>query len=176
MKKVNLHKLVFMALCCSLGMSVKKVINPFANVITDSLHIPGGISTGFSLMFIVIAAELLKLRGCGTMMGAVQGALALFTGRVGSMGALSFVGYLVPGMAVDAMFYALKGPRFSGEERMAFANAASSLAASLTANVIVFRLWGAALLLYLGVSAISGLIFGLLGSKIVKRIASAVKF
>ena len=51
-----------MAFCCVLGLVTKKLINPMANVITEALHIPGGISTGFSLMVLVIAAEIV----CGT--------------------------------------------------------------------------------------------------------------
>ena len=60
MRYSKLAKLNFMALCCVLGMFTKKIINPFANVITEILHIPGGISTGFSIMFLVIATEVVK--------------------------------------------------------------------------------------------------------------------
>ena len=168
MKKSKLTMLIFMALCCVLGLFAKKLINPFANLITDNLHIPGGISAGFSLMFLVIAAELVDYPRCGTMMGAVQGALALITGRVGSMGALMPVGYLLPGIAIDVVYrITRKLPR---EERMVFANITAALAASLTANVIVFRLWGVVLCLYLTVSAVSGLLWGLLGAELVKRL------
>lgn len=173
MKRSKLRTMIFMALCCSLGMAAKKVINPFANLITDSLHIPGGISTGFSLMFLVIAAELVWQRGCGTMMGVVQGGLALITGRVGSMGVLMPVGYILPGITIDLVYrFSQKCTR---EERMVFANVAAAVAASLVANVIVFRLWGAVLCLYLGVSAMSGLLFGILGAWIVRRILPVLK-
>ena len=60
MKHSKLAMLNFMALCCVLGMFTKKLINPFANIITEALHIPGGISTGFSIMFLVIATEVVK--------------------------------------------------------------------------------------------------------------------
>ena len=60
MKTTKLQILNFMALCCSLGLVVKKLVNPLANIITESLHIPGGISTGFSLMFLVIATEIVR--------------------------------------------------------------------------------------------------------------------
>ena len=58
MRQSRLSKLNFMALCCVLGLFTKKLINPLANVITEALHIPGGISTGFSIMFLVVAAEV----------------------------------------------------------------------------------------------------------------------
>ena len=101
MRNTNLKTLMFMALCCDLGLLAKKIISPAANVITDSLHIPGGISTSFSLMFLVIAA---------------------------------------------------------------------SLTASLTANLIVFRLRGIVLLLYLLISATSGSLCGLLAQRVTARL------
>ena len=45
--------LIFLALCCDLGLFAKRIIAPAANLLTDSLHIPGGIGTSFSLMFLV---------------------------------------------------------------------------------------------------------------------------
>ena len=173
MKKSKLTMLIFMALCCGFGMFAKKLINPFANLITDSLHIPGGISTGFSLMFLVIAAELTRYPSCGAMMGAVQGGLALITGRVGSMGTLMPLGYLMPGIVIDGV-YRICG-KWNREERMACANLLAAVAASLTANLIVFRLRGVVLLLYLAVSAFSGLLYGLLGAALVKRLAPIIR-
>ena len=200
MRRSRLSDLNFMALCCVLGLFTKKLINPLANVITDSLHIPGGISAGFSIMFLVVAAEVVRggkrrwcgpdsLSGiqkrkmcetgdyrkhCGTLMGAVQGFLALCLGRIGSMGLLAPLGYLVPGMAID-LVYCL-GERFCLErtERMVFANALAAVTASVTANVIVFRLWGPALLLYVCVSAVSGTVYGFLGSAVAGRLKQAV--
>lgn len=59
MNKDKLRRLIIMALCCDLGLFSKRLIAPAANVITDALHIPGGIGTAFSLMFIVVAAGLM---------------------------------------------------------------------------------------------------------------------
>ncbi len=71
MKKMNLRTVIFLALCCDMGLFAKKLIIPFANVITDALHIPGGIGTSFSLMFLVVAAVLMPYFGCGTIMAGV---------------------------------------------------------------------------------------------------------
>lgn len=166
MKYSKLTKLNFMALCCVLGLFTKKLMNPFANVITEFLHIPGGISTGFSIMFLVIGTEIVQMKNSGTLMALVQGLLALALGRVGSMGALMPLGYLVTGIAIDLVY---KIP-LDRSERMIFANALAAVFASLFANTLVFHLNGAVLWLYLGVSAISGCSFGLLGYFIVKRL------
>ena len=193
MRQSRLSKLNFMALCCVLGLFTKKLINPLANVITESLHIPGGISTGFSIMFLVIAAEVVwadqmgkkkakvrsasgpadSLKYCGTLMGAVQGFLALCLGRVGSMGILAPIGYIVPGMAMDLVYCLADRFGLDRTERMVFANALAAVMASVTANIIVFHLWGPVLVLYLGVSATCGTIYGFLGSTVAGRLARA---
>ena len=170
-----------MALCCVLGLFTKKLINPLANVITESLHIPGGISTGFSIMFLVVATEVVRggsrkepWRFCGSLMGAVQGFLALCLGRIGSMGLLAPLGYFMPGVAIDLIYDLSHRFDFDRTERMVFANALAAVMASVTANVIVFRLWGPVLLLYLCVSALSGTVYGFLGTMIAGRLTRAL--
>lgn len=185
MKHSKLAKLNFMALCCVLGMFVKKLINPFANIITEALHIPGGISTGFSIMFLVIATEIVRgnetnvldseIRKCGTLMGTVQGLLSLALGRVGSMGIFMPIGFIIPGIAIDFIYSLQKHLKFSQIERMVFANALAALMASVTANVIVFHLSGPVLGLYLSVSGVSGIIFGCLGFSIAARLRSVCR-
>lgn len=172
MKYQKLFTLNVMALCCILGLLTKKLINPFANVITESLHIPGGISTGFSIMFLIIAAELIQTPRCGVMMGTVQGLLALIMGRVGSMGLLSPIGYIVPGLAIDLVYYLCRSPFVSRTDRMVLANGLAAVMASVTANIIVFHLHGPVLWLYLCVSATCGSLYGILGSTIAARLVT----
>lgn len=174
MKHQKLFTLNVMALCCILGLISKKIINPFANVVTEALHIPGGISTGFSIMFLVIAAELVRTPYCGTKMGTAQGLLALALGRVGSMGALSPIGYITPGLAIDLIYWLPVCRKASATVRMMLANGLAAVAASVTANLIVFHLRGAVLWLYLCVSATSGSLFGILGASIAARVGMAV--
>lgn len=196
MRQSRLVSLNFMALCCVLGLFTKKLINPLANVITESLHIPGGISTGFSIMFLVVATEVVRggacddgrrrtvmairsgssrasensWKSCGALMGAVQGFLALCLGRIGSMGLLAPIGYFMPGVAIDLVYKLGDRFGFDRTERMVFANALAAVMASVTANVIVFRLWGPVLLLYLCVSAASGTIYGFLGAAVAGKL------
>jgi len=170
MKNWNLRELIFVALCCDLGLFSKKLIGPAANLITDVLHIPGGISTSFSLMFLVIAAVVSGRRACGAVMGAVQSVLALGFGMVGSMGALSPIGYIVPGIIVDITLNFTARTQLSLAERMTLANALAAASASLTANLIVFRLWGPPLWLYLSVALTTGTLCGVLGNAVAKRL------
>lgn len=171
MKISKLQMLNFMALCCTLGLFVKKLVNPLANVVTEALHIPGGVSTGFSIMFLVIATEVVRMKRCGTMMGTVQGFLALALGRIGSMGVLVPINYIATGIAIDVIYSLDKTFKFTRLERMVLANGLAAVTASVVANLIVFHLSGPVLWLYLSVSATSGSIYGVLGAVIVARIS-----
>lgn len=170
MKKYDLRTLIFLVLCCDLGLFAKRLIAPVANVLTDLLHIPGGIGTSFSLMFLVIAAMLVERFGCVTFMGAVQSGLALGLGMTGSMGALAPIGYIMPGIAIDVILYLTRKMRILPTERMVLANVLAALCATISANIIVFHLRGVVLLLYLCVSATSGAVCGVLGERLFRRL------
>lgn len=159
-----------MALCCDLGIFAKKLIVPAANFITDSLHIPGGIGTSFSLMFIVVAAVFVPRFGSATLMGAVQSGIALCMGTVGSMGALSPIGYIVPGFAIDCVLFASRRLKLSRNNSLVIANSVAAVCASLAANIIVFNLRGVVLLLYVSVALTSGAICGLLAGGVAEKL------
>lgn len=159
-----------MALCCDLGIFAKKLIVPAANILTDSLHIPGGIGTSFSIMFLVIAAAFIPRFGAGTLMGAVQSGIALCMGTVGSMGALAPIGYILPGLAIDCVMFIARRLKLGRAEGMVIANAAAAVMACLTANLIVFRLQGVVLCLYVCVSLLSGTLCGTVASAAAKKL------
>ena len=100
MNRYSLRNLLFLTICCDLGLFSKRLIAPAANILTDFMRIPGGIGTSFSLMFIVVAAELVPIFGCATLMSIIQSMIALSLGMVGSMGILSPIGYMfhLPGI------------------------------------------------------------------------------
>lgn len=174
MRHYRLQRLLFLALCCDFGLFAKQLVSPFANIVTDALHIPGGVGTAFSLMFVTIAAAMVPRFGCATAMSAVQSLLAIALGRVGSMGILSPIGYIAPGIAIDLLLRLTK--KLPLTDRLVIANAVASTCAALTANLIVFRLWGAPLMLYLCVATTSGALCGLLGARIVPLVSRAVSF
>ncbi|MBP3856013.1 MAG: hypothetical protein IK990_10440 [Ruminiclostridium sp.] len=170
----RLRNSIFLALCCVLGLFGKRLISPFSNIITDSLHIPGGIATAFSLMFIVVAAGITGRKGCGTLMGAVQSVLALAFGMTGSMGILAPVGYILPGVVTDLMLTIPERGEKSGAVRIFLANTLSSVTAALTADLIVFRLPLPALALYLCVAASSGAVCGHLAVLLCERLTKVI--
>ncbi len=184
MKKSKLVMLNFMALCCILGIFCKKLMNPFANIITETLHIPGGISTGFSIMFLVVATEIVRSQcdvkkepmfyWCGTLMSTVQGLVSLALGRVGSMGILIPLAFMASGVGIDIIYAIQEKIKCNVAERMVPANALAAVMASLAANFIVFHLRGPVVWLYLGVSAVSGSLFGCLGAVVANRLKRVI--
>ena len=171
MKNKRLKQLVFMALCCDLGIFAKKLIVPAANILTDALHIPGGIGASFSIMFIVIAAAFVPWFGCAAVMGIIQSIIAVCMGTVGSMGALAPLGYIIPGIVIDCVMWILKRLHVGRKMCLTAANAFASAAASLVANAIVFRLRGIVLCLYICVSLLSGTLSGLLAGLCAEKLA-----
>lgn len=174
MERNKLKRMIFLALCCDLGLFAKRLISPIANLITETLRIPGGVSSSFSLMFLVIAVMLTKGKCYGTIMGAVQSVLALTLGMTGSMGLLAPIGYIIPGVLIDGVISL--GKKFCWEEQfiMMLANLLAALGASLSANLIVFHLRGILLALYVSVGMCSGALCGLLGHTLYLRLQAIV--
>ena len=159
-----------MAICCDFGVIAKKLIMPAANLITDNLHIPGGVGTSFSLLFLVTAAFIVKRFGAGMLMGLVQSGIAFLLGSAGSMGALAPLGYFIPGLAIDLCVLLLGRTKMAEDVQMIICCALASIAASLTANVIVFGLVGPVLALYCCVACISGIVCGSIAAFLHKRL------
>ena len=170
MKHVKVRDLILLAFFADVGFVAKRLVSPFANVLTDSLRVPGGIGTAFSLMFLVIGACLIKKKSAATVMALVQCILAMSLGMTGAMGALSPAGYLLPGIVIDLTVALCIRFNAGLSLTMISANAAGSLMAALTANFIVFRLHGAVLALYFLICLSSGGICGLLAAVIFRRI------
>ena len=172
--KIKLNQLIFAALCCDFGLIAKKLISPAANVITEYIHIPGGIATSFSLMFLIIAAAVIRVPGCATIMAVVQSLLAFAFGMTGSMGALAPIGYILPGIAIDICLYLSYKLNPRPTSGILAASIASSLCACLAADLIVFHLAGIVLLVYCLVSAVIGAFCSLIAVNLVERLVRII--
>ncbi len=164
-----------MALCCDLGLIAKKFISPVANIVTESLHIPGGIATGFSLMFVIVAASTLDMTGCAALMSVIQSILALAFGMVGSMGVLAPLGYIIPGIMIDLCLYIARRSSLDIKYGIFAASVTSSACAALVANIIVFHLWGIVLLVYVMVAATTGAVCFVPACILVERLSAINK-
>ena len=76
----------------------------------------------------------------------------------------------MPGLVIDCVFLLTRKTKLPLEVKMVIANALAGMSASLAANLIVFRLWGVVLLLYLSVACTCGAICGFVGAKVTRRL------
>ena len=176
--KYKLVHWIFMALCCALGMFTKGIILPLSNMVTAMLGTPGGIATAFSLMFLAVGARLCSVPFAGTLMGLVQGFLAIFLGMTGSMGALAFVGYIIPGIIIDICYFLAK--RVNIQNLMVIvvplSNGIASVSAAFFKNSVTYRIGGSLLVLYIFVALVSGIVFGILGVALLKILKPIIRF
>ena len=179
MKRSSKYKLihyVFMALCCVLGMFSKGIILPVSNMVTTLVGTPGGIATSFSLMFVAMGAKLCDLPFAGTLMGVVQGFLAIFLGMTGSMGALAPIGYIAPGIVIDICYLIARKLKSTSLISVPVANALAGICAAVFKNAVSYRIGGPLLVLYLVVAAISGVVFGILGMLLLRILKPIIRF
>lgn len=163
-------KLMFVFFCCFVGLFSKRLINPLANLITDNLHIPGGISTSFSLMFMVIAVGVTRKKWCAVPMAIAQCTAAFMIGMIGSMGAFLPVAYIVPALVIDIIMLLPGKEMHSYVLKLFAANILSSVSAAMTANFLVFHLPKMILLVYVCVAATSGAVCGYIAAEVSVRI------
>ena len=174
-KNSLLSDFLIIIICCFAGVFCKKLINPYANLVTDALHVPGGISTAISLMFLVIAAGVTGKKWSASIMGLMQAGAALALGSVGSMGLLIPLAYIVPGVVVALIMLIGGNVRLSGRISAFIANILSSLSAALFADIVVFHLPVKALTVYLCLAALSGAVCGCLAGITIYSIGKTEK-
>jgi ABC-type thiamin/hydroxymethylpyrimidine transport system permease subunit len=161
--------LVLMALFASLGLATKNVVHPLLASITGALYVPtGAVAGGLYMMWPVMAYGFVRKVGAASMVSLTQAFISLLL-PFGNFGLLSFVIYLVPGLAIDGFFLL---------SRHKACCAACCMGASAIANVVGTVLVGA-LVLFLPwivlsflavVAAISGCIGGFIANMLLLRI------
>jgi len=90
------------------------------------------------------------------------------------MGLLAPIGYIMPGIAIDLILLVSRKLTKDLSAGIMLSSIVSSVIACLTATVLVFRLSGIILLLYVFVSATSGSVCGLLAVSLVNRIRPVI--
>jgi len=167
MKKIKINDIIFLALCISIGFVSKRAVAPFTNLATEFLRIPGGsLASGLPLMFLCLGAFKVKKFGCGTLMGLVQGVMAVLLGMAGPQGLFALLTYTFPGLIID-----LVGIKKFLKQTTYFllACTAGTVGSALFSNILIFRMTGSVLMMWVFVGTLSGLACGWLGSVIYKR-------
>lgn len=85
-------------------MGTKQIIHPTMQFITGPFNIPAGaVAGGLYMMWSVLAIGIVRKPGAATLTSAVESILSLLL-PFGNFGVLSFVIYLLPGLAADGVF------------------------------------------------------------------------
>ena len=159
----SLADYILLAMLAALGVAVKVVVSPLAQIITGPLFIPGGaVAGGFYMLFLVLGTALTGKRGAAALIALVQAVLVAVGGVPGSHGAASLLTYTAPGLAVELVFLLMPRHRACCYLCCFLGGMLANIAGALAVNLAIFRLSLIPLLLALSVSALAGGLGGLI--------------
>ena len=166
--KFTIFDLVMMAVLAALGIAMKSVVKPMAQIVCGPLMIPSGtLAGGLYMMWLIIGCGLIRKPGTAVVISIIQALLVIFTGSVTSHGIMSLVTYIAPGLAVEILYLIIRH-RSCCSGCCALGGMVANIVGVICVNVIFFRVPGVYLILVLAVAALSGIIGGLLGWQLIK--------
>lgn len=167
-QKYSLYELVIMAVIAALGIALKPIISPLAHIVCGPLMIPSGtLAGGLYMMWIVIGYGLVRKPGTALIICLIQALLVIFTGVIGSHGIVSLVTYLLPGVLVEIVMLVSRH-RGCCIGCCAAGGMAANMAGTVATNVVFFQVPGIYLILILSLSAVSGLIGGIIAWELIR--------
>lgn len=169
-RKFSIFDIIIIALMATLGIATKPVIVPLAHIITGPLYIPGGaIAGGLYMMWIVLGTGLIGRAGVATLTSTVQAIMVISLGIYGTHGIVSFLTYILPGLAVDLYVFITRPKRFQ-MGHFFICGILANISGTFLVNVVFFRLPMVPLILTLAAAAFSGGIGGLIAHGIVQKL------
>ncbi|MCR2043678.1 ECF transporter S component [Anaerosalibacter massiliensis] len=168
--RFSVFELIIIALMATLGIATKPVIVPLVHIITGPLYIPGGaIAGGLYMMWIVLGAGLIGKVGVATLIALVQSIIVISLGIYGTHGIMSFITYIIPGIAVD-MFLLISGGWDISLGCLFISGILANLSGTFLVNLVFFRLPLVPLILTLSAATLSGGIGGVISYIILKKL------
>lgn len=174
-ERFSLYDIIVIAMMAALGIAVKAVIQPLAQVITGPLFIPGGtVAGGIYMLFIVLGYAIVRKRFTALLICIVQAIIVMATGTFGSQGIMSIVIYALPGIGVEVLFFLTRLGRTSEKPLSSIECFAGGIVANIMGSVMVnftyFNLPPVPLLLVICASALSGGLGGVLAYALSKQV------
>jgi hypothetical protein len=167
--KIATADLALMALFASLGLATKNILHPLVATITGPLYVPtGAVAGGLYMMWPVMAFGLVRRIGAATVVSLTQAFISLLL-PYGNFGLLSFVIYLLPGLAIDG-FFLLSRHKACCAGCCIGASAIANVVGTILVGVLVLFLPLVVLSFLAVVAAISGGIGGFIASLLLVRI------
>ncbi len=162
----TLTDICIMSMVAAMGIAIKAIIVPLAQIITGPLFIPGGVvAGGFYMAFLVLGESITGKWGTAIVVALIQGAVVTITGALGSHGAASILTYTMPGLAID-LVYLLMRHRADCAICCFIGGVVANMAGSFSVNLAIFNLSFVPLMLSLAASALSGGLGGLVAHAI----------
>jgi energy-coupling factor transport system substrate-specific component len=163
------QQLLYIAILAALGLATKPIITPLVHLISTPLMVPGGsLAGGFYMMWLVLAAALVKKPGAAFLVGFVQSIAVLSLGYFGNHGFVSVISYSLPGMAVEVIAF------FWKDKTDLFFHIISCILSNITGavvvTIIIMRLAFIPLMISLIAAGISGILGGIISYKILKKL------
>ena len=121
------------------------------------------------MLFIVIAAVLVRRPWTATITCIVQALLVIISGVIGSHGILSLFTYVIPGLMVDIFYLLIRKQRYNSLICF-FMGMIANMAGTFSSNLVFFRLPAVPLMLSLFAGALSGGLGGLVAWGITKSL------
>lgn len=169
-RRFSAFELIVIALMATLGIATKPVIVPLVHIITGPLYIPGGaIAGGFYMIWIVLGVGLINKIGVATIIASVQAIIIVSMGMVGTHGIMSFLTYIIPGLAVDILLILIRY-RSPSLGNLFLCGMVANLSGTFLVNVIFFRLPFIPLILVLSSAALSGGVGGIIAYTIINKL------
>jgi ABC-type thiamin/hydroxymethylpyrimidine transport system permease subunit len=167
--KIATVDLVLMALFASLGLATKNIFHPLVALLTGPLRVPAGaVAGGLYMMWPVMAYGLVRKPGAATLVSLTQAFISLVV-PFGNFGVLSFVIYLLPGVAIDTFFLILKHKACCLPCCMGACAIANAVGTTLIGALVLFL--PIVVLAFLAIiAAISGSIGGFIANMLLVRI------
>lgn len=172
-EKFTLQELVTAAVVAALGIAIKPIVIPLAHIVCGPLMIPSGaLAGGLYMMWLVIGYGLIRKPGSAVMISAIQALVVVFTGIIGSHGIMSFVTYLLPGIAAEIVL-AFDSRRSCSKGFCVVSCTLANIAGTAAVNMVFFQAPGIYLVLILSVSAVSGIAGGVLSDQLIRIFSKA---
>ena len=169
-RSFNLVDYVTIAAVAALGIAVKAIITPLAQIITGPLFIPGGaIAGGFYMLFLVLGYAIIKKPGTAFLIALIQALVVFIAPTPASHGIASFITYLAPGVALELLYFIMQ--RTSWSLLGCFLGGMlANVTGSFAVNMVIFRLPLIPLLLSLSSAALSGALGGWIAYSVLARL------
>lgn len=166
--RFTLYELIVIVVMAALGIAIKPIIVPLAHLVCGPLMIPSGaMAGGLYMMWLVMGYGLVKRKGSALLIGVIQALLVVFTGIVGSHGIMSFLTYIAPGVAIELVMLIMRH-KACCRGCCVIGTMAANIVGTICVNFVFFRTPGAYLILVIAISALSGIIGGLIAWELIR--------